>query len=202
MEGGGGVTDEGSLGKTEGTKLELITEGGIKDDMLGLGLDGGITGLEPGGWDDKELPDSSEDSGDVVGGLFGGLEIELGSTGGLDVRVKEDGENVKLKELDKSVVVSQGSLSERMVDEGKEIGGNEVRNDSVGIGVVPDPRIDDDSSLLVAVEGVGLEPGLGTTPDCEVAERSTVLEITPRKELEDGGFSDIGPGVLDVDGGS
>ena len=126
----------------------------------------------------------------VVDGLLDRLEVELDSTGGLDVEVKEDEEDVELGEVE----VDPGSISERTTNEGKEL----VDSESVGVGVVVDRETDDDS-VLVIVEDVGLE--LGSLLDCEVVEGSIVLEVT-LGELVDGGFSDVELGVLDVDGGS
>lgn len=131
---------------------------------------------------------------DVVDRLLDRPEFELESTGGLDVWVKEDEEDVELEELDETVEVDPGSLSERTTNEGKEL----VDSESVWVGVMVDSEMDDDS-VLVIVEDVELE--LGSLLDCEV-EGSIVLDVTLGGGLADGGFSDVELGVLDVDGGS
>ena len=147
--------------------------------------------------------------GDVVGRSLGRLEIELDSTGGLDVGVKEGEESVELEELGKTVEVDPGSLSEREVNEVEELVGDEVGSESVGIVVVVNCEIDDDPTLLLVIVDVGLELGSRTTLGCEVVEGSSMLEVMLRGELVDGGFSDVGLGVLEVglgvlevDGGS
>lgn len=132
--------------------------------------------------------------GGVVDRLLDRPEVKLNSTKGLDVGFEED-EDVELEELEERVELDPGSLSKKTTTEGKEI----VDSESVGVGVVVDREMDDDS-VLVIVEDEELE--LGSLLDCEVVEGSTVLEVTLGEELVVGGFSDVELGVLDVDGGS
>lgn len=169
-----------------------VTEGGVEDDMLES--DGETLGLELEGCDDEELLDSSEDVGEVVGRLLDRLEDELDSIGGVVVGVKE-GEDVELEKPDESVEVDSGSLLEKTTTEGKEL----VRSESVGVGVVVDCEIDEDS-VLMEVEEVRLD--LRSSLGCEEVEGSIVLEVTLGRELVDVGLSDVELGVLDVDGGS
>ena len=169
-----------------------VTESDSEDDTLEL--DGRIVEPESEGCDDEELLGSSDDVGNVADWLLGRLEVELDSEVGLDVGVKEDEEGVELEELGGRVEVDPGSLSEKTTTEGKEL----VDRESVGVGVVVDCEMDDDS-VLVVIEDVGLE--LGSLLSCELVEGSIVLEVTMGGELVDEGLSDVELGVLDVDGG-
>lgn len=150
------------------TDEDSVTEG----DMLEL--EGGTVKLES-----EKLFSSSEGVWDVVDRL-----LELDSVGGLDVGVKEGEEDVELEELGKRVEIDPGSLSERTTKDDEE-----VRRESVGIGVMVDSGMDDDSTLLVVV----VEDG-GRELCSEVMGGSVIFEVTLGGELVDGGS--------DVDGGS
>jgi hypothetical protein len=140
------VSSENDGREEDWVEPRVVMEGDV------LELDGGTVELESEGWDDEELVGSGVVVGDVFGSLLDGLEVELDSTGGLDVGVKEDEEDVELEELDERVEVDPGSVSERTTNEGKEL----VDSESVGVGVVVDREMDDDS-VLVIVEDVRLE---------------------------------------------
>ena len=118
----------------------------------------------------------------MIGRLLDWLEIELDCEGGLDIGVEGGREDVELESL------STGSLPEVIVDESKELEGNEeVRSESVEVEVMVDNGgVELGSSFFICEEVVG----------------STVLEGTLEGTLVDGEFSSEGLGVLDIDGGS
>lgn len=114
--------------------------------------------------------------------------------------MREDEESVESEEL---VEVSPGAFLERLFNEDRELGENEVGSESVGIVVMVDCKTDDDPALLVVtVEDVRLELGSRITLDREVVVGSMTLEVTLKGELVNEEYPDVGLGLLDVNGGS